>query len=347
MKNIFLLLFLLIFVFACENQDQEWSDFDTKHVYFPFQTPIRTLSFGEDRIDNSLDKELAFDIGVVISGMYENKKDWTVDYVLDNSLLSDSVFGSGRIELKALPQNYYTLSPVNSLSIPKGSFTGRIRVQLTDEFLNDPLALTGQYVIPLKITGTSADSILTGKPAVPNPDPRIITDWFSRMTPKDWVLFGIKYVNAYSGTWLQRGRMIAYDGSTAVDTVVYRALHVERDKVVTLKTLTKTKSVTNFIGDRSSEDGDFAMVLEFPNMWGTPGGQIVITPEENAIYEVTGTGQYIDKKNSVESWIGLKWQSMNLNYSYDDGTYTYQVSDTLVFRDRGLRFEQHSLTIVK
>lgn len=347
MKKIFFLLFIMIWVSGCENQKQEWPDFDTQTVYFPFQTPIRTLSFGEDRIDNSLDKELAFDIGVVISGMYENKKNWTVDYELDNALLEDSVFGSGGAELKLLPQTYYTLDPVNTLTIPKGSFTGRIKVQLTEQFLDDSLALTGQYVIPLIITSTSADSILTGYPAVPNPDRRIVSNWFSRMSPKDWVLFGIKYVNAYAGTWLQRGRMIAYDGNTPVDTIIYHAIHVERDKVVSLKSLSKTRSVTNFIGNRSSEDGDYAMVLEFPNMWGTPGGQITISPKEDALYEVTGTGQYFDKANSVESWIGLTWQSMHLSYSFTDSLYTYQVSDTLVFRDRGLKFEQHSLKIVK
>ncbi len=347
MKKLLTLIFIIVGISGCENQKQEWPDFETKTVYFPFQTPIRTLSFGEDRIDNSLDKELAFDIGIVISGMYDNKQNWNVDYNKDNNLLSDSVFGNNRVELKAMPENYYTLSPLNTITIPKGSFTGRIRIQLTDDFLNDPLALTGQYVIPLVITGTSADSILTGNPAVPNPDRRINTDWFSRMAPKDWVLFAVKYINAYEGSWLQRGRMIAFLNNNPVDTITYRALHVERDKVVTLRSLNTTKAVTNFIADRSSEDGDYAMILEFSNMWGRPGGQIEITPEENALYQVSGTGQYYDKENSSESWIGLKWQSMHLNYTYDDGTYFYQVNDTLVFRDRGIKFEEHNLTIVK
>jgi len=332
---------------ACENQELEWEDFEIKAVYFPFQTPIRTLSLGEDRIDNSLDKKLMFDIGVTIGGMYENNQEWTVDYVLDNSLLEDSVFGSGKVPLIQLPSSYYTLNPTNTIIIPNGSFSGRVRVELSDQFLEDTLALTGQYVIPLRITNTSADSILTGTPAVANPDRRIVGNWVSRESPKDWVLFGIKYINAYEGTYLQRGRVIAYSGINPVDTIVYHAIHVERDKVVSLKTINKTKTVTNFIGHQSSETGEYAMELEFANMWGTPGGQVNIRPRNGALYAVTGTGQYFDKANSDESWIGLTWQSMHLSYSYDDAEYTYEVTDTLVFRDRDLRMEQHSLSIIK
>jgi len=204
MKKIFILILIVTWVSSCENQEQEWADFKTKTVYFPFQSPIRTLSFGEDRIDNSLDKELKFDIGVTISGMYENKKNWTVDYILDNSLMADSVFGNGGVPLIQLPSNYYTLSPLNTIIIPKGSFSGRVQVQLSDQFFNDTLALTGQYVIPLRITGTSADSILTGNASAANPDRRNVNDWVSLQSPKDWVLFGIKYINAYQGTYLQR-----------------------------------------------------------------------------------------------------------------------------------------------
>lgn len=90
MKKIFIFILIIIGITACENMKQEWPDFDLKAVYFPYQTPIRILSFGEDRIDNSLDKKFEFDISVTIGGMYENKKDWTVDYIIDNDLLSDS-----------------------------------------------------------------------------------------------------------------------------------------------------------------------------------------------------------------------------------------------------------------
>lgn len=344
-KVLIYIIILLIGIVACDNQEQIFDDFEYKSVYFPYQLPLRTLSLGEDRVDNTLDKAFQFDIGVTIGGMYKNNKDWTVDYVVDNSL-TDSVYNSSNgAKILPLPSSYYTLSPLNTITIPKGLYNGRLRVQLTEAFFNDSIAITGQYVVPLRITGTSADSVLSGLAAVPNPDPRIISDWEAGMVPKNWVMFGIKYVNAYHGNYLQRGRDIIYSEGTPVDTVEWRTAHVEKDRVVALSSLGKTKSVTNFIGVNTSGTGEYAMELEFTNMWGTPGGAITITPSPGSNYAVTGSGQYFDKTSSTESIIHLQMQSMHLNYTYDDGTYIHQVSDTLVFRDRGIKFEQNSIVI--
>ena len=87
MKKIFILFIFIIVIAACENQPWDFPDYKLKAVYFPIQLPLRTLSLGEDRLDNSLDKEFKFDIGVSIGGMYQNKKDWTVDYVVDTTLV--------------------------------------------------------------------------------------------------------------------------------------------------------------------------------------------------------------------------------------------------------------------
>ena len=303
------------------------------------------MSLGEDRIDNTLDKAFTFDIAVSIGGMYKNRWNWTIDYVVDN-LLTDKVFHSvSGNPILPLPAEYYSLAPANTLIIPKGLFYGTVRVQLTEAFFNDPVALTGEYVVPLRITGTSADSVLSGKAAVSDPDLRIVDHWEAGLSPKNWVMYGIKYVNAYHGNYLQRGRTIIYSGTTPVDTIIYHAVHVEQDRVVALLSLSKTRSVTNFISQNTSQTGQYAMELEFANMWGTPSGNITITSSNNALYEVTGNGQFLDKTTSTESIIGLKMQSMRLNYTYNDGIYTYQANDTLVFRDRALKFEENTVIV--
>ena len=76
-------------------------------------------------------------------------------------------------------------------------------------------------------------------------------------------------------------------------------------------------------------------------------GNIIISAIDSALYSVTGTGEYFDKAKSVESWIGIGWQSMHLNYSYADGENTYEVTDTIVFRDRRIKMELNKLKIVK
>jgi len=353
MKKILFYAILILGIIACENQEQPFNlKYDFQAVYFPYQLPLRTLSLGEDRIDNSLDKQFKFDIAASIAGMYENNNSWTIDYVVDNTL-ADSVYHSTtKAKILALPSSYYTLDPLSTITIPKGLFNGRVRVQLTEAFFNDTIALTGNYVVPLKITDTSADSILEGKPAISNPDPRISSEWDAGKSPKNWVLYGIKFINAYHGTYLQRGRDIISTGGTPIDTITYRQRDVERDIVVTITSIGKTRSVTNFIQKNQSLTGAYSMTLEFANMWGTPGGAITITPRVGSTYAVTGTGQFFDKATSTESWIGLKWQSMHINYTYNDtvavdSVHVHNVSDTLVFRDRMLKFEQNAITVNK
>jgi hypothetical protein len=346
MRNIFICIVLIIGLAACENQEQEFPDYDLQAVYFPIQLPIRTLSLGEDRIDNTLDKEHKFDIGVSIGGMYENKKDWTVDYVVDTSLTENAMNGSGA-PLLALPANYYTLSPFNTVIIPKGSFNGLIRVELTDDFFNDPLSLTGQYVIPLRITGTSADSVLSGKQAKPGiADRRVLSDWESGKAPKDWVLYGIKYVNAYHGTYLHRGRDIISIGGVPTDTIVFRNRYVERDITYLLTTTGLLSVSTNGVGTKISKTGKYSMGLAFANSQGA-SGSIIISPRAGSTYVVTGAGEYYDIVNSIESWTGLKWQSMYLNYTYTEGANVHEVADTLVFRDRGMKYEVNTITVGK
>ena len=349
MKKIFNLIIFMLLVAACENQPWSFPDYKVRAVYFPHQLPVRTLSLGEDRIDNSLDKEYKFDIGVSIGGMYENKQDWTVDYIVDETLTNNAyiyaspqTFGASE-KLIALPASYYTLTPLNTVIIPKGEFNGLIRVQLADAFFNDTLALSGRYVIPLKITDTSADSILQGSAAITGADPRIISQWNPSMSPKDWVLYGINYVNPYHGTWLHRGRDIRTNIATSVkDTVIFHAKYVEKDAQIKLKSTGRNNVITNGLANKTG--GKFSMLITFANDKGTPG-DVTISRSPTSTYIVTGTGKYQDISTSVETWTGLKWQSMYLAYSYDDGTYTHQINDTLVFRDRGIKYTENTIVI--
>lgn len=335
---------------ACENQPWEFPDYSLQAVYFPLQLPVRTLSLGEDRIDNSLDKEYKFDIGVCIGGMYQNNQDWTVDYKLETAL-TDNVYVYAKPQLYssaekilALPEAYYTLTPASTVTIPKGIFNGLIRVQLTDAFFNDTLALSGRYVIPLKITSTSADSVLQGSAAITGADPRIVSQWNPNKSPKDWVMYGISYVNPYHGTYLHRGRDIRKITATGVtfDTIIFRQKYVEKDALIKLTSTGRNNVITNGLGNKLGTN--YSMLVKFDNDKGTQGS-ITISSSPASSYTVTGSGQYMDIASSKEQWTGLTWQSMYLNYSYDDGTYTHQVNDSLVFRDRGIKYTANSIVI--
>ena len=54
---------------------------------------------------------------------------------------------------------YYNAT-FDKITIPAGSFFGKLRVNLTDAFFADPLTTGLHYVIPLRITDAAGDSIL-------------------------------------------------------------------------------------------------------------------------------------------------------------------------------------------
>lgn len=350
MKKIFILLIFIIGIAACENQPWSFPDYDVQAVYFPIQSPVRTLSLGEDRIDNSLDKEYKFDIGVSIGGMYENKKDWTVDYQVLTTLTDNAYIYakpqtfSAAEKINPLPAAYYTLTPVTTVTIPSGKFNGLIRVQLTSAFFDDTLAISGRYVIPLKITASSADSILTGSAAITGADPRIISQWNPNKSPKDWVMYGINFVNAYHGTYLHRGTDTISVTATGAryDTIVFRTKYVEKDALIKLQTVERNATITDGLGNKIG--GNNSMLVTFANDKGTPGN-VTISKSPTSAYVVTGTGHYQDIATSTEQWTGITFQSMYLKYSYNDGTYTHKVTDTLVFRDRGIKYTANSIVI--
>ena len=144
-----------------------------------------------------------------------------------------------------------------------------IRVQLTSAFFDDTLAITGQYVVPLKITASSADSILMGKPSMAGADPRIKAQWESNKSPKFWTMYGIKYVNAYQGTYLHRGRDVRVTTLTGVpfDTTIFHNRYVEKDALIKLSTIGRRKVMTNGLGKIVA--ATHSMTLEFTNDFGT------------------------------------------------------------------------------
>ena len=85
-KLIFILLIISLFFSACKNDDWEFPDYDYTTVYFAYQSPIRTITLGEDIFDTSLDNEHKCEIIATMGGVYKNHKNVVIDYRVDNSL---------------------------------------------------------------------------------------------------------------------------------------------------------------------------------------------------------------------------------------------------------------------
>ena len=208
-----ILLIAVMSIMACENQDIEFGDYEYTAAYFPFQTPARSLILGKyDLGVNENDNNSKFEIGVTMTGVYSNKENRSIHYQVAPELLD------GVENVVALPENYYSIQTPSPVTIPEGSVKGKIEVQLTDAFFDDPLSFapveTVNYVVPMLITEVeNLDSLLVGKPldGIVNPSRLIAEDW--EHTPKDYILYGIKFINKYHAIYLRRGADVMTNAS--------------------------------------------------------------------------------------------------------------------------------------
>lgn len=337
MKKILILFLAASCMMSCYNEKMDYKDYDTKSIYFPYQYPVRTLSLGNDLINNDLDKQHKFHIGVCVGGYYDRNNDnWSVDFTVDNSLVPDNLYNAAGEQLKVLPADYYTINPESTVVIPEGSFNGLIQVQLTDDFFEDPEAVKGTYVIPLKITGVEAPAVaLSGKmkEGLTEANPHVAEDW--EELPMDYTLFGVKYVNKFHGTWLRRGALtVRNPQGEIVDQIRYHADYVEFDELVKLRT-TGLNSFTvplnvqgeSWVLDVTADEND---------------GMTVTSAATSKTEILAGTGRY---RENGDAWGGTPEEitprdAIYLNYFYKraDGN-NCEVCDTLVFRDRGIVIE--------
>lgn len=321
-------------LFSCQNEDWSFPDFDYTTTYFPYQYPVRTLVLGDYYFDNTNDNAHKFLIGAHMGGVYENDRNIRVAIAVDNALVSNVRNSVGNTPIKALPQEYYTLSNNTELIIPEGEIFGTIEVQLTPAFFEDTLAIGTNYVIPLKILSSETDSVLQGKTSRENPDPRVAADW--SIAPKNFTLFGIKYVNEYHGKYLLRGASVIKDaGGNVVETITYRQKHVEDNPVVPILTnrlnaVTYTNSIRRTAG---GSPGSFEMKLTFD----TNGNATIGNTYRFKNFPVTGTGKFV---KNAEKWGDKPRHTIYLDYKIQVGTETHEIKDTLVFRDKAVIFEE-------
>ncbi|WP_347840142.1 DUF5627 domain-containing protein [uncultured Draconibacterium sp.] len=339
-NKILLVIFLAGLLFSCENNDVTYPDFDYTTVYFANQYPMRTLELGDDpEVDNSLDNEKKVKITATMGGVYSNSEYRTIDFVIDESLCDGVSFENGN-ELKPLPTNYYTLES-NQITIEPGSVLGGVTVSLTDAFFADSLTIGDRYVIPVLMTGVeNADSILSGKPSVDSPEKLVSTDWV--ISPKDYVLYGIKYVNPYHAFYLRRGvDQISGGGNSITD--VRRKEYVEYDEVVNVSTVSLKECllpITIYEDDDLTSRASVDLILTFDD-----NNNCTVSANSDS-YQVSGTGKFVTdgEKNSMG---GLDRDGLYLDYTVEltDLGYTYATKDTLVCRNRGIAPEYYSITV--
>lgn len=346
MKRIWFIIITLVGTFsACENDKWEFPDYKYTAVYFSYQTPIKTIELGEDAMyDNTKDNEHIIQIFATLGGVYENKQDRIIQVKIDNTLCDSLYFGSETgTPMLPLPANYYELPPKMQIIIPSGKLMGAIEFKLTDAFFQDTLALKTTYVLPLVMESVAgADSILRGKSEKTNPDRRIASDWIK--IPKDYILYAVKYINPWHAYYLRRGVTVikGKNGNTSLDTtIVYHAKYVEWDEVCQAVSNSYTSVSLNLKTKAADGKTDLPFTI---NLVFNDRDECTINHPANVTYTATGSGKFV--KNGDE-WGGMKRNVLYINYNVEFPDAIYTFTDTLVVRDRGIKFETFTAVVKK
>jgi hypothetical protein len=311
MKKVVLILAItLVGLISC-NQEAVFPDFKYQTVYFAYQYPVRTITFGEDAyVNTDLDNAKKCQIYAATGGVYESKKNVSVQIEVDNTLLGNGLLFSAGNEILAMPKEYYTIAS-DKISIPNGTLSGGVDIQLTDAFFADTKAIKNTYVIPLKMKSvTGADSILNGK---------------------NFILYAIKYVNPWHGNYLRRGKDVVT--GTVNQTIVRHAQYVEQDEINKLST--KSLNELNFpltIKDKDGRNISMMLTLKFDEK-----GNCTISSGTSG-YTATGSGAFV-KRGDKNSWGNKDRDALYLKYDINLSGINVSSSDTLVMRDRAVTFE--------
>lgn len=329
-------------VIGCtKNQAIDYDDYKYQTVYFALQYVPRTVELGEDEfVDNSMDNEHKVMINATMGGVRENKRDVTVGITVDTNLCNRLYYPNNGPKIVPLPSSYYRLAS-NQITIPSGSIMGGVVVELTDAFFADPLSITNTYAIPLVMSNIKgADSILSGKPAVIGSTPDRTNPALWSIQPRDYVLYGVKFVNQWHGNYLRRGVDVA--SGSLNGTFIRRKDFVEQDQVNKLSTtLLNQIKFPVAIKDSSNFNVNVDLLLTFD----ASGNCSITSLTPNAT--VSGSGKFV-KKGERNSWGNKDRDALYLDYSINI-TYTPPSStsknmlvatkDTLVIRDRAVGFE--------
>lgn len=291
----------LVLMASC-SYDGYVEDYDFSGTYFGSQQPLRTIVAEGDR---------SFEIGVTVGGLRVDDGSHWVDYVIDTVLLDSLPEATG---FTLLPDNYYTIGDASRFNITK-TFLRTVEVKLTDAFFEDPLALTTNYALPLRIVDTSLDSIMgfgmDETTAVASPE----------QENKDITIVVIKYVSPYSGTYYSKGVQYTLDaaGGTPTDTLTYSIDELLLNDEIDLTSLGVDSVETSRIGGNIS--GGLKLDLST--------GSLVVSSDDV-------TSLQVDLATHVDG-------TFTLNYSFEKLGIYYRVEEELIQRQSpalDLRFEE-------
>lgn len=287
-KNIFIVLILSAILSSC-GFEEETISYGTTSAYFYNQNYNRNIVVGEG---------LNLKAGIMFSGLINNNKKRVVSFAIDPSVVT----ASGKT---VMPANYYTLSSTSEFVFPVNEEQGYVDIKIDSAaFLADPKALTGEYVIPFRVTGSNdVDSINAAK---------------------NYMVLSVNYWAKQHGNYNYSGQTIR-KSATATETLNYaynKTISESVRQLITVGPKTMKVVADATTGSKDPGTGKFTFNLEVPS---SGSGEVAISGTPGASIQVAGNGS--------STYDGSK-HTFFLKYKYTDGTYQCEATDTLVFRNR-------------
>lgn len=305
MKKILALLALAVAMVSC--YEDYITDFEYTGIYFPYQRNVRTVVVGEG---------MKIQVGAALGGVRENTKDRTVNFVLDNNLVTPDVLTAMKAApqayiknsvtavstLNPMPASYYSLSNAGVMVIKSGQHMGAVTVTIDSAaFLADAATINAAYALPFYITSADADSVLE---------------------PKRSAVIAVKYENMLFGNYWRGGATVVNRPGKSDTTWVYaKDIKTPDSKIWTLKTVAPNALTLNGYSNQTTGKPEMQLTLD--------GNNIAISSVAGSTYAISQDGQCTFNRSKL-----LQDRKIFLKYTYTDGTNTYHATDTLYFRNR-------------
>lgn len=265
-------------------------------VYFASQKPLRTVI---------ADRNMNIKVGVAIGGKREvDTKDWAEFRILPNLLE-----GTG---LELLPESYYKLSDESRFYVSKPTLAvADVQIDFTEDFYNDPKAVSTHYALPFKVVASSHDGVLEGK---------------------EYSIVAIKYISKYHGTYYVKGKVSTLDNAgNVIQTEDYAVSDLSKNITRNLTTVGRYSVSRTGVANRPVDAANEKVKLTFND-----DNTVTVETADGGIAISNGSGTY----NYDESTFDM---TVNLNYEYELSGTKYKVEETLIRRQdplKDLRFEE-------
>ena len=293
MKTLNILLFIAVLLGLSSCYDDYVSDYENPNMGFAVAKPLRTVI---------ADRDMPIYIGVSIGGKREVDMAAWDQFVIDPALVE----GSGNV---LLPNNYYTLSDPEYFRVRKSNLpVADVRIDFTEAFYNDPLALKEHYVLPFRMTDNSSGRVREGAVTT---------------------VAVIKYISSYAGTYYRMGKVTEVDASGVAQTepVSYGDTHdIINCSTVVFSSMAPRVVVCPGLGNEKESVGSITLTMDADKNVTITGvdGKAAISNASGS-YKTEGDYDYVANA-------GTRAPQFDLEYTYEKSGKYYQVVEKLVLR---------------